>query len=73
MTKEEKAIAFLSDMNECTYGNLEEVEIAIRALETMNQIYKITDGCAEALYQSETVFDAIACALTDYFEVKNDK
>lgn len=70
MTKEEKAIAFLKDMDECTYGNLEEVKIAIRALEALSQIYEITDGCAEALYQSEVVFDSVACVLTDYLEVK---
>jgi hypothetical protein len=32
MTNEE-AIAFFKDMNECTYGNLEPVEMAIKALE----------------------------------------
>jgi phage gp36-like protein len=32
MTREQ-AIAFFKDMNECTYGNLEEVEMAIKALE----------------------------------------
>ena len=32
MTREE-AIAFFIDMNECTYGNLEAVEMAIKALE----------------------------------------
>ncbi len=32
MTREE-AIAFFKDMNECTYGNLEAVERAIKALE----------------------------------------
>lgn len=32
MTRGE-AIAFLKDMNECTYGNLEAVEMAIKALE----------------------------------------
>lgn len=32
MTNEE-AIAFFKDMNECTYGNLEAVEMAIKALE----------------------------------------
>lgn len=32
MTREE-AIAFFRDMNECTYGNLEAVEMAIKALE----------------------------------------
>lgn len=31
MTREE-AIAFFEDMNECTYGNLEAVEMAISAL-----------------------------------------
>lgn len=31
MTNEE-AIAFFKDMNECTYGNLEAVEMAIQAL-----------------------------------------
>jgi len=69
MTREEKAISFFEDMNECTYGNLEAVEMAIRALKAMNQIYKITDGYAEALYQSETTFDGVASILTDYFKV----
>ena len=32
MTNEE-AIAFFRDMNECTYGNLEAVEMAIKAIE----------------------------------------
>ena len=32
MTREE-AIAFFKDMNECTYGNLEAVDMAIKALE----------------------------------------
>lgn len=32
MTREE-AIAFFKDMNECTYGNLEAVEMAIKALD----------------------------------------
>ena len=32
MTREE-VIAFFKDMNECTYGNLEAVEMAIEALE----------------------------------------
>lgn len=30
--KREEAIAFFKDMNECTYGNLEAVEMAIKAL-----------------------------------------
>lgn len=32
MTREE-AIVFFKDMNECTYGNLEAIEMAIEALE----------------------------------------
>lgn len=68
----EEAIAFFKDMNECTYGNLEAVEMAIRALKAMNQIYKITGGYAEALYQSETTFDGVASILTDYFEVAEE-
>lgn len=31
--KREKAIKFFQDMQECTYGNLEEVDMAIHALE----------------------------------------
>ena len=68
MTREEKAISFFEDMNKCTYGNLEEVKMAIKALKAMNKIYKITGGYAEALYKSETTFDGVASILTDYFE-----
>ena len=37
MTREE-AIAFFKDMNECTYGNLEAVEMAIQALENIGHL-----------------------------------
>ena len=37
MTREE-AIAFFEDMNECTYGNLEAVEMAIEALKQQRWI-----------------------------------
>lgn len=46
MTRKE-AIAFFRDMNECTYGNLEAVEMAIKALETEEEFEKaqiITGG-----------------------------
>ena len=34
MTKErEEAIAFFKDMNECTYGNVKHIQMAIKALE----------------------------------------
>lgn len=42
MTREE-AIAFFKDMNECTYGNLEAVEMAIKALEQQDEIIQILD------------------------------
>lgn len=32
MTRKE-AIAFFRDMNECTYGNVEPIQVAIKALE----------------------------------------
>jgi hypothetical protein len=44
MTREE-AIAFFEDMNECTYGNLEAVEMAIEALNKCDKIEKIIDSC----------------------------
>ena len=40
MTREE-AIAFFRDMNECTYGNLEAVNMAIKALEQQLVLDKI--------------------------------
>jgi hypothetical protein len=53
---------------------VEALDMAIKALKAMNQIYKITDGYAEALYQSEFAFDGVISVLTEYFEVeKNDK
>ena len=41
----EDAIAFFKDMNECTYGNLEAVEMAIKALEKQDRIAQIIDDC----------------------------
>lgn len=49
MTREE-AIAFFKDMNECTYGNLEAVEMAIKALKQES---------------SEDVFDKIRNEMVD--------
>ena len=68
MTREE-AIKVLHELD----GQLYETQIvalkmAIKALKAMNQIYKITGGYAEALYQSETTFDGVVSILTDYFE-----
>lgn len=41
MKTPEKAISFFKDMNECTYGNLEEVQMAIKALEQFDVLNKI--------------------------------
>lgn len=46
MTREE-AIAFFKDMNECTYGNLEAVEMAIKALEQEPRWIPITERLPE--------------------------
>ena len=43
----EKAISFFRDMNECTYGNLEEVEMAIKALEQKSCIEKTTEQASK--------------------------
>ena len=48
MTREE-AIAFFKDMNECTYGNLEAVEMAIKALEQEPILDKIRAEIDNAL------------------------
>ncbi len=48
MTKErEEAIAYFKDMDECTYGNVEYIQMAIKALETVEEFEKaqiITGG-----------------------------
>ena len=48
MTREE-AIAFFKDMNECTDGNLEAVEMAIKALEQEPILDKIRAEIDNAL------------------------
>lgn len=40
MTREE-AIAYFKDMNECTYGNVEPIQMAIKALEQEPVLDKI--------------------------------
>ena len=49
--KKEEAIEFFRDMNECTYGNLEAVEMAIKALEQ--------EPCEDAISR-EAVLELIA-------------
>lgn len=87
MTREEKAIEKIKMILKKVTADVEnavcyvtpydadELDMAIKALKAMNQIYKITNGCAEALYQSETTFDGVANILTDYFKVveENDE
>lgn len=53
MTRE-KAIAFFKDMNECTYGNLEAVEMAIKALEQEAVLDKIR---AEIFEEKERAYE----------------
>ena len=73
MTREE-AIDVLKNWDGYFIGHssdevTEALDRAIKALKAMSQIYKITDGYAEALYQSDTAFDGVASVLTDYFKV----
>lgn len=44
MTKLE-AIAFFMDMNECTYGGSEPIQMAIEALRQQDRILQILDDC----------------------------
>ena len=44
----EEAIAFFMDMDECTYGDSEPIQMAIKALEQdsiLDQIKQIIDDC----------------------------
>ena len=44
----EEAIAFFVDMDECTYGGSEPIQMAIKALEqesVLDQIKQILDDC----------------------------
>lgn len=41
MTTNEEAIEFFKDMNECTYGNVEPINMAIKALEQIDKIKEI--------------------------------
>lgn len=57
MTRE-KAIAFFKDMNECTYGDCEAVEMAIKALEQ--------EPCGDCISrtQAQTELEMNACRYT---------
>lgn len=65
MTREE-AIAFFRDMNECTYGNLEAVEMAIKALEQESVLDKIEEEIKDTLYVDSLIF-------TELIDFKNGK
>ena len=58
MTMEE-AIAFFKDMNECTYGNLEAVEMAIKALEQEQFINKPCISSEVCKHDKNKVLDKI--------------
>lgn len=75
MTREE-AIAFFKDMNECTYDNLEPIQMAIEALEqelcgdtisrqaTIDAIYKKHIGGKDAI-ENAPINDLYACGLEE--------
>ena len=65
MTREE-AIAFFQDMNECTYGNFEAVEMAIKALEQEPILDKIEEEIKDTLYVDSLIF-------TELIDFKNGK
>lgn len=57
MTKErEEAIAFFKDMNECTYGNVEHIQMAIKALEQESALDKIEEEIKDTLYVDSLIF-----------------
>lgn len=40
-----EAIAFFVDMDECTYGGAEPIQMAIKALHQQDEIMQILDDC----------------------------
>ena len=57
--KREKAINFFQDMQECTYGNLEEIDMAIHALEqernVIEELEKIKAEFEDKILLNQTV------------------
>jgi len=68
----EEAIAFFKDMNECTYGNLEAVEMAIKALEQ--------EPCEDCISRQQAIdkmqeleeedIEAYGCSIPEGFDGK---
>ena len=59
----EKAIAFFEDMKECTYGNLEEVEMAIKTLENQKSIIAELEKIKAEMRQERDSYD-LSCINT---------
>lgn len=66
MTKErEEAIAFFKDMNECTYGNVEHIQMAIKALEQ--------EPCEDVMaIHTQGLAEGIRCAMCTN-SIKSDR
>ncbi len=60
MTNEE-AIAYFKDMNECTYGDVEPIQMAIKSLETIQRIDDVlnVEGMTEIDVLDE-IMDAVS-------------
>lgn len=67
MTKLE-AIAFFMDMDECTYGGSEPIQMAIEALKQDSILYKIR---AEIMDFEEELFHRPNTDYTDYAAVRH--
>lgn len=61
MTREE-AIEFFKDMNECTYGDVEPIQMAIKALEQENVLFKsgLLKDCESCRAEQEPCEDTIS-------------
>ena len=65
MTREE-AIAYFKDMNDCTYGDVEPIQMAIKALEQESALDKIEEEIKDTLYVDSLIF-------TELIDFKNGK
>lgn len=63
--KREKAIKFFQDMQECTYGNLEEVDMAIHALKqernVIEELEKIKEEAEENSFKKYNINNEFKC------------
>lgn len=69
MTKLEKAINFFQDMQECTYGNLEEVDMAIHALEQERNVIEELEKLKEEI---DTLYGVYYSYFKERLVIKTD-